>query len=692
MWRWWGVVCAGMLSACDCDPATEICVGEDTEVPINPRDEDQDGYEDGAGDCDDHHPGTHPGAPELCDGEDNDCDETTIDDGRATLFPYRGRAIDVTAELGVGTEQVPASWTLSRPGLLALCTGIWYARVEVTAAQAEIVGRGGEVVLDARGAGTVIDASAPLVVPAAKHWLKVRHLTLTGGNGEEGGGLAVSGRDLTLQDVVLRDNVASVAGGGVLVRGGAFTMSGGSLLGNTAGKGGGAWVEATEDGVSLSGVEISGNEASVAGAGLHLEVKTWALSTVTLSENRSAGPGGAVVALGSGAGAVSADCTITDNIATGGAGLYVDGGTLTLNAAVSNNTARGYGGALAVVDGASVTINGDILDNTANLGGGGLYAVGGQLDVGGITLRGNSSNDGAGGIELGTLGVLEMNGGVIGDNEGGRGAGIASVGGRVTLTATGLQGNRATGRGGGIYFDGEDIPGGEVALSLTGVTLTSNTATEEGGGAYVEGASVEIFEGDFSQNEADGGAGLWLQDAVVDIRDAHIGNNTAEVDGGGIAASGGTLTVTDTDLGVNAASTGDGGGLWLSGCTATLIDASITEGSAMSGAGVYQLAGQMTWSGGSLLDNDSRLDGGGLAISQGTACFDLALVQRNSAGGQGGGAKVGTGASVQFVASTFSSNAPDDVWAGSSVMGADGAFVCTPAGCQISTATECPTP
>jgi len=87
-----------------CDDIDSNCDGY-----IN-HDEDGDGHGSGCGDCDDLNPYTFPGAPEICDGEDTDCDGL-IGDGEGDLdldgyMPCEGDCDDEDSNTFPGAEEI----------------------------------------------------------------------------------------------------------------------------------------------------------------------------------------------------------------------------------------------------------------------------------------------------------------------------------------------------------------------------------------------------------------------------------------------------------------------------------------------------------------------------------------------------------------------------------------------------------
>jgi len=91
---------AGSQDCNDFDPAVypgapEICDGQDTDcdghMDVDEMDQDGDGQSPCGGDCDDANPANYTGNAEICDGMDNDCDELVDDDdpgvvGQQTWF------------------------------------------------------------------------------------------------------------------------------------------------------------------------------------------------------------------------------------------------------------------------------------------------------------------------------------------------------------------------------------------------------------------------------------------------------------------------------------------------------------------------------------------------------------------------------------------------------------------------------
>lgn len=204
---------------------------------------------------------------------------------------------------------------------------------------------------------------------------------------------------VTLQDVVVTGgNLGNENGGGVCVdSGGSFIMNDGIISGNYAGFDGG-------------GVYVSQNATFIM-------------------------KGGSIKANDVGAGAPNF---------SGGSGVYVNGGTFTMeDGEITQNNGLKYGGGVCVISGTLSMSGGEISSNTVTGDGGGVYVVAGA--------------------------TLEMTGGVISNNA-------------------------ATGNGGGVNLSG--------TLTMTGGSISGNTSTMSGKGVYANDA-VAINLGDSAVIAAD---------------------------------------------------------------------------------------------------------------------------------------------------------------------------------------------
>lgn len=92
-----------------CNGLDDNCNDEMDERTCTELDQDQDGFTSVSGDCDDRNADRHPGAPELCNQQDDDCD-SAIDEGLAQTIYFRDADQD-----GYGNEIDPRTTCEAAP-------------------------------------------------------------------------------------------------------------------------------------------------------------------------------------------------------------------------------------------------------------------------------------------------------------------------------------------------------------------------------------------------------------------------------------------------------------------------------------------------------------------------------------------------------------------------------------------------
>jgi len=281
------------------------------------------GYVDNADDCDDNDAQVHPGASELCDGIETDCDDATTDVNRATVYT------DDTLASVVGTWTTLQTALDATPdgGVIVACPGTYTGPVFIDGSLTLRSLDGAETtIIDAMAAGAAVTVISGDVA--------IEGLTLTGGKNESfGGGIDAFGHtgSLELRDAVLEGNEASFGGGG------AFQSS---------------------DGYRLTGTTVRDNVATEGGGGLFLDSEG-ELDGLTIETNDAEYGGG--VAAGETTSSAT-DLEITGNTADRGAGIYVYGGsalTVVTSAITSNVATTGGGGAVVASDADNTLISDD---------------------------------------------------------------------------------------------------------------------------------------------------------------------------------------------------------------------------------------------------------------------------------------------------------------------------------------------
>ena len=400
-------------------------VGPDDWEQANDRD--RDGYTtalNGGYDCDDDDASIHPGADEICDGKDQDCDglvdedpiDATIwyldddddgygaeqsiaacvqpdgtsptgddcDDGDASTHPRATEWCDGLDTDCDGTEDpagivsfVDASgtWTdltdsfqeHSIASVYELSTdGTLFFCPGSYVGLISVSAASATIVGRGGSASTTLSGGSdgPVISAATgAAELTIAGLTLTDGDGGNGGGISstIAGLDLTGQDLVITECEADL-GGGLYLEGAVLDLSEVTLSSNSATQGGGGLYALSCSG-EASGLWVTGNVSATDGGGLGLRSTALEFGDSLVNGNESGGRGGGIAAWDRST-VLTMDATLVqDNDAEYGAGLYIDDAVVTCSGA--SEVAAGFHNNVATSSGGGIFVDGNQASFTA---------------------------------------------------------------------------------------------------------------------------------------------------------------------------------------------------------------------------------------------------------------------------------------------------------------------------------------
>ncbi len=220
------------------------------------------------------------------------------------------------------------------------------------------------------------------------------------------------------------------------------------------------------------------------------------------------------------------------NLACGGAISVAAGGTLTLSdTRFVNNTSNSRGG--AVCNDGTTTISTSLFSaNSTTSTHGGAISNYGTLTIANSKFAGNSAPINGGAID--SIGTVTATGTTFDTNTAGfRGGGINTYVGTLTLAASTFVKNSAGLYGGGVASDGS-------VTAISSTTFSDNSSANLGGGIEMSGAgSLTLTNSTLSGNRAttNGGGLYWTAGAgtgLATILNTTIASNSAGTEGGNI--------------------------------------------------------------------------------------------------------------------------------------------------------------
>lgn len=318
------------------------------------------------GDCDDDDWDVYPGAAELCDGQQNDCDTAwteTDEDGLVSFWAADAAGTDVTAAF-------TGYYELSN-GEYAVCEGSYAVELGAYRVTTSV---------EALHAGTVqlTKGGSEEILGAIDSTIQLSGLAFVGGDALQGGAIFANGSDLQVSDCVFTDNSAQTYGGAILsALGSSLAVSNSVFEGSTAGYGGAAIY--STGALSVSDTSFAQNDGGFGSAILQNEASTVTIDRCDFSDN-TASTGGSAIAVSGGTIQIN-DSTFQDNVSTGwGGAISAGSSSLSILASAFTNNSAVRGGAIDVSTAAVTVIDSEFAKNSATdfiTGAGGAFYLGG---------------------------------------------------------------------------------------------------------------------------------------------------------------------------------------------------------------------------------------------------------------------------------------------------------------------------